>query len=165
MLKTTFMEGIVMANETVASPPPCTDVTGIFEQAFRAVGDSVKAAIKAQEDAVKFWGEAITKGAPGQAVPTDWFPAVQKNTQEYMRLMETSYRRNADLLKKVIQNGDGGAPANSEGMEKRAREWWEASMEVARSNAEDLMSTNMRVAQSWTDAFKKAAQQKEPSGK
>ena len=76
---------------------------------------------------------------------------------EYLRLLETSYRRNADLLKKVIQEQSSGS-----GVESRTREWLEASIAAARDTAQDVASTNLRVAQAWTEAFAKGTQRGVP---
>jgi len=112
--------------------------------------------MKAQEDSIKFWSDAVGKINPMHAVTAELIPTAKKHTDEYLRLMETSCRRNADLVKKVIHNQQGGDGA---GLEKRTRDWWEASMEAARDNAQDLASTNLRVAQAWSEVFKKGAQQ------
>ena len=140
-----------------ATSPGSGEVSRAFDQALRAFGDSFKAATKAQEDAVKFWSEAVGQANPAQAAPGEWLPTAQKNAEEYLRLLETSYRRNAELVKKVMhqQNVADGA-----GMEKRSSEWLEASIAVARDNAQDLASTNLRVALAWTEAFKKGSQRK-----
>lgn len=129
-----------------------SEVIGLFEQAFRAYGDTVKVAMKTQEDVVKFWSEALGKSKPVHAGAGEWIPVVHKNAEEYLRLLETSYQRNAELMKKMIhsQSGDGRV-----GMEKRFNDWWQASLEAMRDNAEDMASTNLRVAQAWTEVFKR----------
>jgi hypothetical protein len=138
-----------MANETVeATAARASEVNGLFGQAFGIFGDSLKVAMKAQEESVRFWGQAFQGASPVQAVAGELMVAAERNANEYLRLMEASYRRNADLLKKVMKHSNG----NGDGMnlEKQTRDWWEASMETARDNAQDLASTNMRVAQAWT---------------
>jgi hypothetical protein len=141
---------------TQAGPASNSEVSKMFDQAFRALGDSVKVAMKAQEDTVQFWSQAVSKANPVQAVAGEWIPTAQKNAEEYLRLLESSYRRNADLLKKVVQNQNGDEGI---GMEKRASDWLQASIAVARDNAQDLASTNLRVAQAWTEVFKKGTQE------
>jgi hypothetical protein len=145
-----------MANETAQVAETVTrDVAGVFDQAFRAYGDSLKAAMKVQEETLHFWGEAMGKANPMPALAGELIPAAQKNADEYLRLMESSYRRGAFLLKKVVpvQNAGDGID-----LQQRTPDWWEASIEVARDNAQDWASTNLRIAQSWTEVFKKGEQ-------
>jgi len=154
-----------MANDTVeATAARVHEVNGLFGQAFGIFGDSMKVAMKAQEETVRFWGQAFQNAGPVQAVAGELLFTAEKNANEYLRLMEASYRRNADLLKKVMHTNGNGDAMN---LEKQTRDWWEASMETARDNAQDLASTNMRVAQSWTEVLKKGArtQQRATSGK
>jgi hypothetical protein len=138
------------------------EVTSLFEHAYRTFGDSLKVAMKAQEDTVKFWSGMVGKMNPAQAMAVDWIPVAQKNADEYLRLLETSYRRNADLLKKVIkaQNGE-----DLEGAEKNSRELWDASFQVANANVQDMAATQMRVAQAWTEVLKNATPSKAVAGK
>jgi len=132
------------------------EVSGILDQALQALGDSLKVAMKAQEETVKFWGAAVGQVNPAQALAGDWIPTAQRNADEYLRLVESSYRRNADLFKKVLHSPNGNPSA---GLEKRTRDWWEASLETARDNAQDLTNTNLRVAQAWAEVLKKGAAQ------
>ena len=143
-----------MLNE--ASEAGSGNVAGMFDQAFQAFADSCKVAMKAQEDTVRFWTDAAGKANPLRTMGSDLIPTAQKNTDEYLRLLEAGYRRNADMVKKVMhgQNADGAT-----GFEKRAGDLLEASLAVAQENARDLASTNLRVAQAWTDVAKKGAQQ------
>ena len=150
-----------MVSETVeATESCCGAVTGLVDQAFRAYGDTLKVALKAQEDTVKFWGEAVGKVQPLQTVAGDLLPLAQKNTDEYLKVLESSYRRNAELLKKAVHCQSGG-----DGVEKNGRELWEASVETARENAQELVNTNVRVAQAWNELLKKGVQQKAAVGK
>lgn len=128
----------------------------MFDQAFRALEDSFKVALKAQEDSIKFWSEAVNRAQSGSAVTGDWIPTAQKHAEEYLRLLETSYQRNSELVKKVLGSQKAGPRI---GLDKQAREWLEASIAAARANAQDLASTNLRVAQAWTAALQNGAQQ------
>jgi hypothetical protein len=147
-----------MANDTAdAMGAGGREAAAIFDQACRAYGDSLKVMMKAQEKTIKFWGEAVGTADPMPALASELIPVAQKNTDKYLRQMETSYRRGADHLKKAIptQNGSDGVD-----LRKHTRDWWEASIEVARDNAQDWAGTNLRVVQAWTDAFKKGAPEK-----
>jgi hypothetical protein len=129
-----------------------SEIAGMFDPVFRAFGDSLKVAMKAQEDTVKFWSEAVNRAQPAPAAAAgEWIPTAQKNAEEYLRLLESSYHRNAELLKKVIQSPNGA------GIGKPASDWLEASMAAVRENAQDLANTNLRVAQTWAEIFKKGA--------
>jgi hypothetical protein len=154
----TFFEGIVMTEATQSSS---SEVSGLFEQAYRTFGDSLKVALKAQEEGVKYWAELVSKVNPAQAVAVDWIPVAQKNTDEYLRLMETSYRRNAEVLKKAIRTPAG----DSASMEQKAREWWDASVQAINENVMEVTATQMRVAQSWSDLLKKSGPVGAPAGK
>jgi hypothetical protein len=151
-----FYEERIMANETAQAVEAASrDVSGLFDQAFRAYGDSLKVAMKAQEETVRFWGETVGKANPMPTLAGELIPAAQKNTDEYLRLLESSYRRGAFLLKKVIPSQNAGEGID---LQQRTPDWWEASIEVARDNAQDWANTNLRVAQSWTEMFKKSDQ-------
>jgi hypothetical protein len=144
-----------MARETAQAAETATrEASGFYDQAFRAYGDSMKTAMNAQEETVRFWGNAVGKANSMSALISDMLPAAQKNTDEYLRLLESSYRRGADLLKKAVPNQNGCDAIN---MQKHAQDWWEASIEVARDNAQDWASTNLRVAQSSAEIIKKGA--------
>lgn len=153
-----------MSNEAAeATNCGCNAMSGMFDQAVKAFGDSLKAASKVQEDTMKFWTDTMGKTNPiqewprrAQAMVGELIPIAQKNADEYLKLVETNYRRNADLMKKAFNGSNGGGEKVD--LQKRTRELWEASLEVARENAQDVASTNMRVAQMWTDAFKKNAE-------
>jgi hypothetical protein len=145
-----------MANETAqAAEAASREVSGLFDQAFRAYGDSLKVAMKAQEETVRFWGETVGKANPMPVLAGELIPAAQKNADEYLRLLESSYRRGTFLLKKVIPSQNAGDGID---LQQRTPDWWEASIEVARDNAQDWASTNLRIAQSWTEMFKKGEQ-------
>lgn len=146
----TFFEGFVMAEAAQTSGG---EVSGLFEQAYRTFGDSLKVALKAQAEGVKYWAELVSKVSPAQAVGVDWIPVAQKNADEYVRLMETAYRRNADVLKKAIRT----PASDSAGMERNAREWWDASVQALNENVLEIAATQMRVAQSWSDLLKKGS--------
>jgi hypothetical protein len=139
------------------------EASRFFDQAFRAYGDSMKVAMETQEDTVRFWGEAASKANSMSVLVGELIPAAQKNTDEYLRLMESSYRRGAELLKKAVPAQDGGDAIN---MQKHTQDWWESCINVARDNAQDWASTNLRVAQSSAEVFRKGAQsQKVAMGK
>jgi hypothetical protein len=159
-----FMRIPVMARETAqAAETASRELSGFFGQAFRAYGDSMKVAMNAQEETVRFWGEAAGKANTMSSLAGELIPAAQKNTDEYLRLLESSYRRGAELLKKAVPPQDGGDAIN---MQKHAQNWWEACLEVARDNAQEWASTNLRVAQSSAEIFKKGAHaQKAAMGK
>jgi hypothetical protein len=159
-----FYEEYVMANETVkAAETANREVSGLFDQAFRAYGDSLKVAMKAQEETVRFWGDTMGKANMVRNLAGELIPAAQKNTDDYLRLLESSYRRSAELLKMAVPCQKSGDGIN---LQKHTRDWWEASIEVARDNAQDWASTNLRVAQSSAEIFRKGAQlQKATVGK
>src|SRR6266480_3094812 len=98
-----------MANETAQATAAraSSEVNGLFGQAFGIFGDSLKVAMKAQEETVRFWGQAFQSTGPVQAVAGELMVTAERNANEYLRLMEASYRRNADLLKRVMQHSNG----------------------------------------------------------
>src|SRR6059058_4554988 len=87
-----------------------SDVTQVLDGAFNAFGDAMKAGVQAQEEIAKFW----TKSFNGGSGPLgDWqkrtklmfedaVPAVQKQTAEWLKLVEQNYRRSVDLMKKAL---------------------------------------------------------------
>ena len=133
-----------------------------FDQAVKAMNESVKTAMKVQEDTFKFWADTIGKTNPmqqrpcqAQAMAGELIPIAQKNANEQTKLAETNYRRGADLVMKMVSSGENGGGKID--LQKRGTELWEASIAVARENAQDIANTNLRVMQMWTEAIKKGS--------
>src|SRR5579864_6692740 len=91
--------------------------TGLFDQAVQSFGEALKAGVKAQEQVVGFWTDAVSKGAAGdyqkkaQGAFNDAIPAVQKTTEDYLRLVDVNYRKGIEALKKACDVGATVTPA------------------------------------------------------
>jgi hypothetical protein len=135
--------------------------TSFFDQASQSFSDSLKQGAKMQEEASKWWTDALSHFCPAtdagkkaNALLSEAIPTFQKNAQEFFSLLEQNYKRTADLLKKAFQT----EPAtNSAEAEAKTRELWNASVGVVRDNAQAVANTNLRVMQLWADALNKGA--------
>src|SRR5437762_2209635 len=119
---------------TTATKDP--GVSGLFDQAFQTFGDALKSGVKIQEEVGKWWSEALDQAGPAnewqkksRALVSEAIPAAQKNTEEWLKLVEQNYRRSMSLFKKAFEsNGD---PSD---VRAKTKQLWEESMELVRDN-------------------------------
>jgi hypothetical protein len=134
--------------------------TSLFDQASKAFGDAIKTGVKFQEDATRWWSDALEKAGPlgewqkrtlltvNQAIPV-----AQKNTEELMRNFEANYKKGLDLLKKAFsQNGNGGD------YQAKIREVWQDSLELVREGTQSVANSNVKMMQLLADLLKQNAE-------
>lgn len=124
--------------------------TGLFDQAVQTFGDALKAGVKAQEQLLGFWTDAVAKATPPasdyqkrtKAFFTEVVPTAQKNVDEYLKVLETNYRRSVDVLKRACEAGNVNSPTE---FQAKAQGLWEASVQVVKENTEALAQANLKV--------------------
>jgi polyhydroxyalkanoate synthesis regulator protein len=137
-----------------------TRVTNLFDQAMQTYGDAMKATVKMQEDATKWWSDILEGGAmqtwqkKSRAIVSDAIPAAQKSAEEWLKMIEQNYRRSMDLLKKAMETDQAGAAAD---VRAKAQELWEASLVVIRDSAQAMAQANVRFMEQWAEIIKKNA--------
>ncbi|HTW95598.1 MAG TPA: hypothetical protein VMD30_12425 [Tepidisphaeraceae bacterium] len=147
------------------------DATEVLESAANAFGDAMKAGVKAQEEVVKWWTNALDGGCGCQV--TDFrkrakqlfdeaVPAAQKQAQDWIKLIDSNSRRSIDLLRKALDADQEGVAA---GFTDAARKLWEESIAVVKENIETLTQTNVKMLEVWADLLRKSVEQGESAVK
>ena len=135
-----------------------TPYAGLFDQAVQTFGETLKAAVKGQEQIVNYWSDVLTKtGAntdfqkKSRAFFNDAMPAAQKNAEEWVKLLEHNYRRSIELLKKACEPANvhvaGDVQAKLQGL-------WEQSVELVRENTHAMTQANLKVLELWADLLR-----------
>lgn len=143
-------------------------MTGLFDQAVQSFGEAMKAGVRIQEDVAKWWTDAIDQAAPMQqwqkrsrAIMCDVLPTAQKNTEEWMRLVEQNYKKSMELLKKAFSSEETNTAAE---MQARLQELWEESLDVIRENAQAMTQANAKMMELWADILRKNMNGSEVAG-
>jgi hypothetical protein len=135
-------------------------VSDLFKQAVETFDATLKASVKIQEEAAKWWTYP-----PGQVRSVqEWqeksrkildeaIPTSQANAEEYLRLIEENTRTCLDLLRKSFE----AIPVESvQDAQEKAQKLWEASLEAVRKNAQAILKTNAKAMKSWAEFARKA---------
>jgi hypothetical protein len=135
------------------------DVSKLFDQAIEMYEASLKAGVKAQEDAAKFMTDAVdgmTKPVDFQAETEKFLsqvlPTAQKNFDEAVKLMNKNAEVCLDLMKKSFEVGQC---KNVDEAQAKTRELWEASLKASKANTQAMIDANAKLLQSWADLAKK----------
>lgn len=136
-----------------------TRMTSLFDQAVQTFGDAMKAGVKIQEEMGRWWSDMIEQAGPvtewqkrSRAMVCDAIPAAQRNTEEFMHVLEQNYKRSMELLKKAV---DTEPPTAAADLQAKTQELWEASMEVVRDNAQAMAQANVKMMETWAEILKK----------
>jgi len=139
-------------------PATCeTPLTGVFDQAAKSFGEALHAGVKAQEQVVGFWSETLGKTGAGEyqekarTAIANTVPVAQKSAEEYLKLVDTNYRKSLEALKKACEGGVGVTPSE---FQTKARALFEASVELVKENAQALVQTNQRVFEAWSEVLR-----------
>ena len=122
------------------------------EQALKNWEQALKASLKWQQDAGKWWNQWAGQPATAPewqkcftnwaALATDTIPAAQKRTDELLDLVEKNARTGLDLMKKAADAAQ--APGIAESQAKWT-DWWTASLDATRANAEAVVQIQSRA--------------------
>lgn len=141
---------------------PNVQTVSVFDRGMQNLGDAVKVGVKLQEDAAKWWADAIEKTPAqewqkkGRSVLADAIPVAQKNAEDLVKVIEENYRRSVDLMKKACsaEGCEGAAAAGVAGAQ--AADVWEMSMKMVRDTAQAVTQANFKLMEAWTDMVKNA---------
>ncbi len=134
-------------------------VTELFEQAVDTFDAAVKAGVKLQEEAARWWSDVLSEAGSAQ----DWqrkmqsamaeaIPTAQKNAEEGLRVLDQSTRSSLELLKRAFEAGQSESIAQAQA---KAQELWEASLAAMRKNAQAMVQANARAMESWAHFARK----------
>lgn len=135
------------------------DVNKLIEQAVEMYESSLKAGVKAQQDAAKIMTDAVD----GLVKPADFqaeqqkllaqvMPTAQKNFDEAVKLMNKNAEACLDLMNKTFEIGQC---QDLEQAQAKTQELWEASLKTTKANAQAMVDANAKMLQSWADLAKK----------
>ena len=131
-----------------------TPFAGVFDQALQTYGEALKAGVKVQEQFAGYFADAFGKFVPTSEyqkkakIFIDAAPAVQKNAEELLRLLEQNYRRSVELLKKAC---DAGTAAAAGDYQARLQALWESSLELVKENAQATTQASLRAVELFAD--------------
>lgn len=135
------------------------DVSKLFEQAIEMYEGSLKAGVKAQQDAAKIMTDAVdqmVKPVDMQAQSAKFLdevlPTAQKNFDEVVKLMNKNTEASLDLMKKAL---DAGQAKTVDEAQAKTRALWEDSVKAMQVNAQAMVDANAKMLQSWVDLAKK----------
>src|SRR6476620_578469 len=134
--------------------------TCLFDQALQTFGETLKAGVKVQEEAAKWWTDALER----QDAVRDWqirsrdfvrefVPSAQKSAADCLKLGEKNAQKSIALLKRAIES-----EADTEDLRKKTEELWEASLSLVRENAQAVTENNLKLIELWSRLLKKGAE-------
>ncbi len=128
-------------------------VTELFEQAVDTFDAAVKAGVKLQEEAAKWWSDVLSEAGTAQdwqkkmqAAMAEAIPTAQKNAEEGLKVLDQSTRSGLELMKRAFEAGQSESIAQAQA---KAQELWEASLTAMRKNAQAVVQANARAMESW----------------
>ena len=134
-----------------------SNVGHLFDQAFHAFNDTLKAGVKTQEDLARWWTDAFDQALPRN----DWqkkantlvgeaIPAAQRSAEEWVKLLEANYRRSTLLLKKAFEV----EPSQTPDLRAKTEEFWRESIELVKENAQAVAQANLKLIELWSGVLK-----------
>lgn len=134
-------------------------MTDVMEQALDTFDAAMKAGVKAQEEATKWWSDLLGDAGSIQ----DWqrkavsavgemLPTAQKNAEDYLHVLEQNARNSMDLLKKAMEAGQSESLAD---LQAKTQKLWESSLTTLRTNTQAVVQANAKALESLTDLARK----------
>src|SRR5437763_10950608 len=108
-----------------------SSVTTLFDQATQAFGEALKGGVKFQEQVAGYWTDAFKNVPTGEfqrksrVFLGDAVPAAQKNVEEYIKVVDSNYKRSVELLKKACE---ATSPATAADLQAKAQGVFEAAV-------------------------------------
>lgn len=135
------------------------DVSQMFDTAMNAFNDTMKVGFKAQEEIIKFWSGNLAGSTNGGNPVAEWqkrtralldqaTPAVQKNAEEFVKLVEQNYKKSMELMKKAVEADQTVAVSN---MAERTQKLWQGLLDMVRDNAQAMAQANVRLVELWAE--------------
>jgi hypothetical protein len=132
--------------------------TSLFDQAFQTYGETLKAAVKGQEQVANYWTDVLSKAGANsdfqkksRAFFNDAIPAAQKNAEEWVRMLEQNYRRSIDLLKKACEPANAAVAGD---FQAKLQGLWEQSVELIKENTQAMTQAHLKVLELWADVLR-----------
>lgn len=129
-------------------------MTDLFQQAVETFEAAVQTGVKVQEEATRWWTDALSEAGSlqewqkkAQTIVSEAIPTAQKNAEEYMKLIDQNYHNSLDLLKRAFETGQSDSLAQAQA---KTQELWEATLTTLRTNAQAIVQANARALESWT---------------
>jgi hypothetical protein len=135
--------------------------SNLVDQAVHTFGDALKAGVRIQEEVGRVWTDVFDQTGPVQdwqkksrAAFADAIPTVQKNAEEWLKLVESNYRRSLGLLKKAFDT-DADSDTDAADLRVKTQKLWEESLELIRDNAQAMADANRKVMELWAGYLRK----------
>jgi hypothetical protein len=135
--------------------------TEIFSQAMKSYEQALRTGVKLQEDTAKWltsfcqqppWTHELQKQMG--SVVSQTIPAIQRNMEESLRLIDMVNKTTLNLLKKST-NGSSPAAAAAAEVQPEMQRLWQSSLSVMQSNMKSLTDTQTKAVESWTEFMRK----------
>jgi hypothetical protein len=133
--------------------------TELFDQAVRSCEQTLRTAVRLQEDAAKWWTNVLNQTTWPQewqkqvrTVVSEAIPTAQKNLEDSLRLVDQCSKTGLDLLRKAV-DGSGNNAANN--AQCQVQELWQSSLGVIQSNLRAVTESQARMMESWGEFVRK----------
>jgi hypothetical protein len=141
---------------TNAEKPPGSDV---FEQAIKNYEQTLRAGLKLQEEAGRWWGNLLNQATSAQdlqkrivAITNEVIAPAQKRMEEYLKVVEDNNRTSVDLMKKAVEVGQVTNPKESQA---KLADFCDVSLNALKANSAAVAQINGKMIDSWIGFVKK----------
>ena len=148
--------------ERTQSQPREKPMSDIADKAMKGYEQAIRTGLKLQEEAARWWTNTLNQTAS----PQDWqkrftnvtalangiMPVAQRRMEEVLELLEKNSRTGADLMRKAADAAQTPVIADSQA---KWMDFWAASVNAARTNAEAVTEINSRAMDAWIDFIRK----------
>ena len=133
--------------------------TEIFSQAMKSYEQALRTGVKLQEDTAKWltsfcqqppWTQELKKQMG--SVVSQAIPAIQRNMEESLRLIDMVNKTTLNLLKKSTNGSSTAAAAD---VQPEMQRLWQSSLSVMQSNMKSLTDSQTKAVESWTEFMRK----------
>ena len=131
----------------------------LFQQAICAWESAVASGVKMQEESARWVREMMSNTGSlsewynkGQAAASEAIIKVQENIDEAIRVINQQAESSVRLIQKAIEARQSEAAPDARA---RLADWWEAAMEVMRTNSQAMLKANSHVLTTWSELARK----------
>jgi len=137
-------------------------MSDMADKAMKGYEQAIRTGLKLQEEATRWWTNTLNQTASPQdlqnrisnvtALCNGVMPIAQRRMEEVLELMEKNSRTGAELLRKAADAAQTPVIADSQA---KWMDFWAASVNAARANAEAVTEINSRAMDGWIDFIRK----------
>lgn len=137
-------------------------MTDMADTAMKNYEQAVRAGLKMQEEAGKWWSSVFTQTGLGEdwqkrfgnvsAMTSEFVPLAQKRMEAMMDLMQKNSRTTTELMKKAVDAAQAPAIAESQA---KWMDFWTSSIGAIRSNTEAMTQINSKALDAWMNVLRK----------